>query len=72
MQAELMQQEVINRQRLACAVQQLLPDLPRQSAATEERMLMAEYVKGYQLVSPLLPVCLLAHNLVICTLVSTW
>ena len=55
-----MQQEVINRQRLACAVQQLLPDLPRQSAAAEERMLMAEYVKGYQLVSPLLSVCLTA------------
>ena len=52
MQAELMQQEVINRQRLAAAVQQLLPDLPRQAAAAEEHMLMAEYVKGYQLVSP--------------------
>lgn len=52
MQAELMQQEVINRVRLATAVQQLLPDLPKQAAAAEERMLMAEYVKGYQLVSP--------------------
>lgn len=50
-QAELLQQEVINRQRLATAVQQLLLDLPKQAAAAEERMLMAEYVKGYQLVS---------------------
>lgn len=50
-QAELLQQEIINRVRLATAVQQLLPDLPKQAAAAEERMLMAEYVKGYQLVS---------------------
>lgn len=56
-QAELLQQEVINRQRLATAVQQLLLDLPKQAAAAEERMLMAEYVKGYQLVS--LITCLL-------------
>lgn len=50
MQAELLQQEIINRQRLSVATQHLLDDLPKQASAAEERMLMAEYVKGYQLV----------------------
>jgi len=51
MQAELLQQEVINRHRMSVAIQRLLDDLPHQAAAAEERMFMAEYVKGYQLVS---------------------
>ena len=50
MQAELLQQEIINRQRMSVAVQRLVQDLPKQRAAAEERMLRAEYVKGYQLV----------------------
>ncbi|KAL0021383.1 hypothetical protein WJX77_010282 [Trebouxia sp. C0004] len=48
-QAELLQQEIINRHRMSVAVQRLLDDLPHQAAAAEERMFMAEYVKGYQL-----------------------
>lgn len=48
-QAELLQQEIINRHRMSVAVQRLLEDLPHQAAAAEERMFMAEYVKGYQL-----------------------
>ena len=51
MQAELLQQEIINRHRMSVAIQRLLDDLPHQAAAAEERMFMAEYVKGYQLVS---------------------
>ena len=51
MQAELLQQEIINRHRMSVTVQRLLKDLPHQAAAAEERMFMAEYVKGYQLVS---------------------
>lgn len=57
MQAELLQQEIINRQRMAVAVQRLLDDIPKQAAAAEERMLMAEYVKGYQLVSQWIQPC---------------
>lgn len=51
MQAELLQQEIINRHRMSVAIQRLVADLPLQAAAAEERMFMAEYVKGYQLVS---------------------
>ena len=51
MQAELLQQEIINRHRMSLAIQRLLDDLPHQAAAAEEHMFMAEYVKGYQLVS---------------------
>ena len=52
-QAELLQQEIINRQRLSIAADRLLADLPKQAQAAEERMFMAEYVRGYQLVSAL-------------------
>ena len=45
-QAELLQQEIINRQRMSTAVQRLLEDLPRQAAAADERMFRAEYVKA--------------------------
>ncbi|KAA6425122.1 MAG: hypothetical protein FRX49_04618 [Trebouxia sp. A1-2] len=48
-QAELLQQEIINRHRMSVAIQRLVADLPLQAAAAEERMFMAEYVKGYQL-----------------------
>lgn len=50
-QAELLQQEIINRQRLSVAAGRLLDDLPKQAQAAEDRMFMAEYVRGYQLVS---------------------
>lgn len=50
MQAELLQQEIINRQRLSIAANRLLADVPKQAQAAEERMFMAEYVRGYQLV----------------------
>ena len=50
-QAELLQQEIINRQRLNVAASRLLDDLPKQAQAAEDRMFMAEYVRGYQLVS---------------------
>lgn len=50
-QAELLQQEIINRQRLSIATDRLLVDLPKQAKAAEDRMFMAEYVRGYQLVS---------------------
>ena len=49
-QAELLQQEIINRQRLSVALERLVDDLPKQAEAAEDRMFMAEYVKGYQLV----------------------
>ena len=51
MQAELLQQEIINRQRLSAALERLVEDLPQQVQAAEQRIFMAEYVKGYQLVS---------------------
>ena len=49
-QAELLQQEIINRQRMSAAVQRLVEDLPNQAQAAEDRSFAAEYVKGYQLV----------------------
>lgn len=63
-QAELLQQEIINRHRLSVALERLVDDLPKQAEAAEERMFMAEYVKGYQLVRLFLaPSC--------CTLVTS-
>lgn len=62
LQAELLQQEIINRQRLSIAAGRLVDDLPKQAQAAEERMFMAEYVRGYQLVGfPVLP-CLSRHR----------
>lgn len=58
-QAELLQQEIINRLRLSIAAERLLDDLPKQAQAAEDRMFMAEYVRGYQLVS--FPPFLLCH-----------
>lgn len=68
MQAELLQQEIINRQRLSIATDRLLVDLPKQAQAAEDRMSMAEYVRGYQLVSVL---TFRYINLVMCAFAQT-
>ena len=41
LQAELLQQEIINRQRMSAAVQRLVEDLPHQAQAAEDRSFAA-------------------------------